>query len=458
MTEAQLDQDLFDYQKEGWRFLASKKYALLADEMGLGKTVQAIRALNKEGAKHNLIVAPSVALHNWEMEIGQWSYQDMDPFVARKLTDRPKPGQTLICSFDFMAANYEKLDLNFDAVVVDEAHFLKSPTAKRARAILSKKGAVHKAKRTWFLTGTPMPNNPSELWIMLYVFGVTDLSYDNFVAKFCLTKDTPRGLKIIGADRFQIPELKKMLSQIMLRRLKRDVMEKLPPLKHIIKGVEPGLVDFSNAATFGEYFYPVPQRQDLFERIEKEQKLIESVFENTKSPHGKVTALASIADSVGAARRYAGLQKVEPTVEMICNAHDWGHWDKAVVFAYHADVIEALKRELKRFKPVVIYGRTNPKTRVKNLRKFKENKGCKIFIGQILAAGTAINLTNASDIYIVEQDWVPGNNAQAIMRCHRIGQNKKVLVRWIGLKNSIDQRLSHILKKKTDDLTAILDE
>jgi SNF2 family DNA or RNA helicase len=80
-----------------------------------------------------------------------------------------------------------------------------------------------------------------------------------------------------------------------------------------------------------------------------------------------------------------------------------------------------------------------------------------VFIGNIHAAGTAITLTAAHHVWFVEQDWVPGNNAQAIMRCHRIGQKNNVSVQFISLDNSLDHTIMLILKRKTRELTEIFD-
>jgi SNF2 family DNA or RNA helicase len=85
------------------------------------------------------------------------------------------------------------------------------------------------------------------------------------------------------------------------------------------------------------------------------------------------------------------------------------------------------------------------------------NKKCKVFIGNIMAAGTAINLTVASHVYFVEQDWVPGNNAQAVMRVHRIGQDKNVSVHFVTIDKSLDTKIAYLLKKKTQELTEIFD-
>jgi SWI/SNF-related matrix-associated actin-dependent regulator of chromatin subfamily A-like protein 1 len=90
-------------------------------------------------------------------------------------------------------------------------------------------------------------------------------------------------------------------------------------------------------------------------------------------------------------------------------------------------------------------------------QKFQSDPKCRVFVGQVVAAGTAITLTAAHQVMFVEADWTPANNQQAAMRCHRIGQTKPVTVRFVGMANSIDERIQRVLKQKTRVLTKLFD-
>jgi SNF2 family DNA or RNA helicase len=107
---------------------------------------------------------------------------------------------------------------------------------------------------------------------------------------------------------------------------------------------------------------------------------------------------------------------------------------------------------------IIRSGAIDPATRQRNVDNFMKNPKYKVFIGNIQAAGTAITLTSAHNIVFIEQDWVPGNNAQAAMRVHRIGQTKPVHVRVLYLPDTIDEKIARILKCKTRDLIALFDE
>lgn len=457
MTE---EEKLYPFQEIGAAWLAPKRFALLADEMGLGKTVQVLEALDQVKAKKVLIVCPSVARVNWIRHQDEWSDVERKFKITYELKESISLDESLICSFDYVAENFESLNLchEWDAIIVDEAHFLKSVDAKRAKAIIGKTGLIRHSKRMWLLSGTPAPNHAGELWIILYTSGQTKLKYDEFVAYFCTTKKTHFGVKITGTNEERIPELRKLLEPIMLRRLKKDVLKDLPPITYSHKYLEPGLVDFEVMPTFTKYFLPTDRRDELMKKISDEEAMLSTVMKGMKPDNtNALNMLTSIADSVSTLRRYIGLQKVDHAVAAVKHALLSKAFEKVVVFAIHQDVIECLRIGLKEFGAVSLYGGTPAHKKQLVIDKFTNNPKCQVFIGQVLSAGTAITLTAAHNVIFVEQDWVPGNNAQAVMRVHRIGQENSVAVRFYALKDSLDERIMLLLKQKTRQLTQIFD-
>ena len=81
-----------------------------------------------------------------------------------------------------------------------------------------------------------------------------------------------------------------------------------------------------------------------------------------------------------------------------------------------------------------------------------------MFIGQVTAAGTLITLTAANQVVFLESSWVPADNAQAAMRCHRIGQTRPVFVRVVGLAGSVDEQVQATLRRKIATLTQLFDK
>jgi SNF2 family DNA or RNA helicase len=152
-----------------------------------------------------------------------------------------------------------------------------------------------------------------------------------------------------------------------------------------------------------------------------------------------------------------GIQKYPAVADIIEEELKSNAYEKIVIFAIHQTVIEGMRQRLRKFKPVTLYGLTPVEKRQRNIDKFMKEKSCRVFIGNIQACGTNITLTAAHHVAFVEQSWVPDDNAQAAMRVHRIGQTNPVFVRFFGLANSFDDRLSEILKRKTRDKTKILE-
>ena len=453
--------DLFPYQIEGAEFLVKNARALLADSCGLGKTVQVITACDRLNLKRILVICPAVAKVNWLREFEFWSDHARSCQILQKLSDTIAPEyEIVICSFNYAHSSLKYLvsSQKWDVLVVDEAHFLKTPKAKRTKAILGRNGLASCAKRIWLLSGTPAPNHAGELWVPLRTFGITLLTYEKFIEYFCHTRRTEYGLQVMGSNMKRVPELKQLLKQCMLRRLKKDVMQQLPKLSYGFVYVEPAAVVLSTKQSFLKYFYPIDDRECLRKELKSQLAQINMLYKGMRVENEKsLQAIEAISDSVSTARRFMGLQKVQPTIDLVSKELDAGLYKKIVIFCLHRDVIEDLRIGLAKYNPVTLYGGTPPKKRQKNIDRFQNTHKYQIFIGNIHAAGTAITLTRAHHVLFVEQDWVPGANAQAVMRVHRIGQENPVSCRFMALHDTLDAKIMKMVKKKTQELTEIFD-
>jgi SWI/SNF-related matrix-associated actin-dependent regulator of chromatin subfamily A-like protein 1 len=455
--------ELFPYQKIGAEWLATKKVALLADEMGLGKSAQAIRAADLIQAKRILVLCPAVARVNWAREFEKFSHTPRPLHVALDGGAIP-PHSSVITSYDLAFRLHERgvwEKTFFDALILDEAHFLKSLDAKRTKAVFGAKGLCHQANRTWALTGTPMPSHPGELWTMLFTFGRTRLPYPAFVERYCNFVEGKGPLsgtrQITGANRSRIPELKELLAPIMLRRKKEDVLKELPPIMFTDVIVEPGPVDVLQC--FPEWVLPDDRTKELEAKISEEKRIFVEAIDQVGGPGtaAGIKLMEAMAQSIATLRRYTGIQKIASVASMVRSELENDAYHKVVIFAVHQNVIEGLRAKLNMFRAVTVYGKTEPAKRQYNVDKFQEDPKCRVFIGNIQAAGTSITLTAAHHVVFAEQSWVPGENAQAVMRVHRIGQTLPVSVRFCGLANSIDERVAEVLKRKTRDVLAIFD-
>lgn len=450
--------ELYPYQIEGANWLAAKKIALLADEMGLGKTAQVIVAADKIIAKRILVLCPSIARVNWLREFSKFSESGREFQVVTKQRERIDQNRSVICSYDLSIFN-EPLHFGiFDLLVLDEVHFLKSPTTKRTKQVFGTKGFIRYAAKTWALSGTPAPNHYGELWPLLYTFGAVPESYDRFLKKFCHTLQTTYGIQITGNRKDKVPELRAILDKIMLRRTVDKVFQQLPKITFNDLVVEPGIVDIDIESDFVQWIYPSDRSKELRELLERQQQIVMSVTGETGLGRDGMKILEGLAKSVSTLRMYTGLQKVAPVAQMVEEELEAGVYNKIVIFAVHRGTIEGLRKRLFKYKPVTLYGGTPAEKRQHHIDKFQNDHRCKVFIGNIQACGTAITLTASNQVLFIEQDWVPGNNAQAAKRCHRIGQDRPVFVRCVSIADSYDERISQILKRKSREIIELFDK
>jgi SNF2 family DNA or RNA helicase len=411
----------------------------------LGKTATAIVAADRCGARSLLVVAPTVVAHNWQREIARWSphrvvqvitngRQEIDPWADTVVTThglllRPSVFQQLV-------------DRRWDATVLDEAHAMRNPRAKRTAHFygLQKSvglGVLGASARVWALTGTPMPNHPAELWSMLYALAPDRIALANstvpmnwfqFRARFCVLAPsgfTPDGVKIVGAKNAE--ELRSRLAGFALRRKKKDHLA-LPPIRW-------GVV----ALTVSK----LPEELLALER---------SVGGGTPE---EVIAKLEDTEQFSAWRRLCGLAKVEAAAEMLAGELE-GTQHKLVVFAHHVAVVDALVKRFRPFGVLRLTGEVPAAARQAVVRAFQEDRAARVIVCNILAGGVGITLHASNDVVFVESSFVPGEMAQAADRCHRIGQEHPVAVRVLALAGSIDELCAEILARKAAMIAQVL--
>ncbi len=438
--------ELFPYQIKGVEWLKTKKLALLADEMGLGKSAQAISAADQINANRILVLCPAVARNNWLREFKKFSTVQRDFSLVFSKSHKSNFSDSIGISYDLASHFGAGYFGQFDLLILDEAHYLKSITTKRTRSVFGKAGYVRQAKRIWALTGTPAPNHAGELWPLLYTFGFVAETYDRFVETYCTYLDTSFGRQITGTRSDNTPKLKAILDKVMLRRKTSEVLKDLPKLFITDLAIDPE-----------ENKFDIDFMQDP--RFERERRILEDTFGHLDmTSDAAFQALEGLAGSLATIRRYVGLKKAGPAATLVIDELENNAYDKIVIFAIHTHVVSELEEKLKAFNPVTLTGSTPPDERQINIDEFQTNPKCRVFIGNIHAAGTAITLTASNQVLFVEQDWVPGNNAQALKRCHRIGQTKPVFVRIAGLAGSFDEQVAAILSRKARELFELFDK
>lgn len=415
-------------------WLASVCRGLLADEMGLGKSAQAIVAACQVNAQKILVLCPASIVENWRREIGMW-------------VPAGKVNRFRVESYDMARGrNFESLlKTGYDLVVCDEAHMLKTRDTKRTQAVFGKKcdgvgGLVEKAKHVFLLTGTPMPNNPSELWPMLRavmpdaIVGLKTgkpVAYWPFAMRYCKMERNYLGHDVITGGK-NLPELRERMKPFVLRRKKDQVLKDLPPIR------------FDVLPLTGKITIPADMAAEVAEQMKAVQKALED---------GGIDALKAIAPHVATLRRLTGAAKVAPVVEWVKDQLDGG-MEKIVLFAQHKEVILSLYHALWVAQGAVkVDGSTTDRQAA--VDAFQNDPKCRVFVGQIQAAGTGITLTAASDLVFVESSWTPTDNTQAAMRISRIGQKNACTVRFATIAGSIDEQIQRACARKLEDIRAL---
>lgn len=375
------------FQIEGAHFLENNVHALLADEMGLGKTVTALAAVEFVRADKILVVCPASVRTNWVQEVKECGLPIYDFTIIsynEAVTRSSGPGMG-----------------DFDVIILDEAHFLKTPESQRTQAIFgNSNGLARRAHYKWCLTGTPVLNRPRELYPILKTLhgkGIEPYStWDRFTQRYCGAFWDGRCINTKGAS--HIEELRGKLDGFMLRRTKAQVLPELPPR----------IVSRPPLELSKELMAPV---FELEAEIGDREAYLSPIHED----YSQLGDMARLLRVTGIAKAQAVADFADDLLDTV---------NKVVIFARHRDVIIKLENALGHQMPVVYHGGMNDAQKQNAVNTFVTSEDCSVFIGQIQAAGTGINGLQkvCSDIVFAELDWVPGTMQQAIDRCHRIGQ------------------------------------
>ena len=157
-------------------------------------------------------------------------------------------------------------------------------------------------------------------------------------------------------------------------------------------------------------------------------------------------------------RRLCGMAKAKPVADLLYQELEDGGLDKVVIFAHHKDVVDLIARDLERFGVRTITGATPAKDRAAYVDHFQTDPSVRVIVANIVAGGVGITLTAAADVVFAEQSWTPGDNAQAADRCHRIGQTRRVRVRFMALAGTIDEAITQSLRQKIRMIREVLGE
>ncbi|MEU4044027.1 DEAD/DEAH box helicase [Streptomyces antibioticus] len=389
------------YQAFGARFALAQRKVILGDEMGLGKTIQAIAVLAHlaaEGQSHFMVVCPASVLVNWTREIEARSALRVmvlhGPDRHDAFADWKGRGGVGVTTFDALRGFPVPGGGEVGLLVVDEAHSVKNPQAKRSQAVAL--WAEH-CGRALFMTGTPMENRVAEFRNLVRML-------DGGVADALGERDA-----LAGSVAFR-----KAVAPVYLRRNQEDVLTELPSLQQTDEWEELSASDeeaYREAVRAGNF---MAMRRAAYARPEKSAKL-------------------------------------DRLREIVREAGENGQ--KTVVFSYFKDVLGVVREALGDADGVSLFG---PLTggvaagrRQQIVDDFAGVAGPAVLLAQIQAAGVGLNMQAASVVVLCEPQIKPTIEHQAVARAHRMGQVRPVRVYRLLATGGVDERLVKMLEAKT---------
>jgi SNF2 family DNA or RNA helicase len=453
---------MFPHQQQAAIRIAGGQPTYLGFDMGIGKTRCFIEAVRLRQARRVLVLCPASALLVWKREIALW-HSDACFVIVRNVADLNKPANYYIVSHGLMSQKPGPIPealatgMAFEMTAVDEAHAYNAADTNRVKALR------RMAVRLGYiipLSGTPMRNHAGDLYTLLAICWPQGLASKNggpmprhiYEEQFCRvvhkTFGGSRMIRVIEGSK-NLDQLKAMIAPFMMRVRKDQVFKDLPAI----------LWDQ----------VPVPLDTNLMPGPEAEQ--LEKIINGILAREGPTASLDVLTEALrvmgnntvlATLRRMLGAAKLRGATEYIIDMLDNLPEDrKVLVFAHHAHVIGALARHLGEYSPAVLTGTTSPKDREIAVDKFLNERQCRVFIGNIQAAGAAITLVGpkckCSDVVFVESSWTPMDNAQAACRVHRIGQQDGVVVRMLSAAGTVDDLVNALLVRKAREFTVLFD-
>ena len=452
----------FKHQVEGFKYGLSHNNWLLGDEQGLGKTKQVIDiAVAKKlalGYKHCLIVCGVNGLKwNWVEEIKTHSNEQ-----AYILGQRQRAGKTVIGSTAdklndimnlfrandntpyFIITNVESLRNEqivtklkllcqkkiINIVAADEVHKMKNPASQQGKGFLQIQPECKIA-----MTGTPLMNNPFDLYIILKWLGYEKHTFNAFKHHYA-TYGGYGGYEVIGYR--YLDELQRKLDSIMLRRLKNDVLD-LPEKTHIT-----------------EYVEMTPKQAQIYKEISSEIRMNIDQIKMANNPLAELIRMRQATGYTGIlSSKVCESAKLDRMEELVSDAIE--NNKQVVIFSNWTQMTDVVYDRLcGKYPLAVITGQTKDAERQQMVEKFQSGKA-KVIMGTIGAMGTGITLTAGTVEIFLDEPWNRANKEQAEDRCHRVGTKQNVTIYTILCKDTIDERINELVEKKGKMADALVD-
>lgn len=456
----------YKHQMEGVIYGLEHESFLLGDDQGLGKTKEIIDLAmcrkQADGLKHCLIICGiNGNKYNWADEVKIHSRED-SWILGTRFTKRPpikmiegstkdkmedlnniphqffwitnietlrggsfkeKQGKRTVMRFPIAEKIQELCDKGIIGMIAfDEAHKAKNPDSQQGKALLSIDCKGPKIP----MSGTFVLNNPLDLYLPLRWSGFETHSFYAYKQHYCKMGGFG-GKEIVGYK--NLDELRSMVSKVMLRRVKGDVLD-LPPKVHTIEWVD-----------------AYPEQKSLYKDVRDQVRDNIDKVKVHPDPLSEMLRLRQVTGYPGilssTVTKSAKMDRMEELVE-----EEVAVGGKAIIFSNWSEMTNVIRHKLKKYNPAYITGEVGSVQRMEEKDRFQNDPNCKVMIGTIGALGTGFTLTAAQLVIFVDEPWNRGIKDQAEDRAHRIGTRGTVRVVTILTRDTVDEGVYNLVQKK----------
>lgn len=419
---------LHAFQLAGVAHLLKSDSVLLADEMGLGKTIQVIAALRiliqRQNLRSALIIMPAGLLLQWRQQLRRWAPDLSLSTVVGKQHERLARWRS---SAQVYLVGYEALRHDWGlpspfgpssrvwgVVIADEA-----PCIKNEDTDLSVFLKLLQRNRTWALTGTPVENSANDVASLI-----------DFVAPGQLER------------REMMMGLRRVLSQVQVRRRRADVLPNLPPK-----------VTHELPIVLG------PDQRAAYDRAEKAGRIwLRSLGKDITIRH-VLELILRLKQICNACPRTDSSAKRDDLLDRVSHHVDAGQ--KVLVFSQFVAApfgVAMLAQHLASCRPLVVTGAMSALARDAMTSLFAQDHTRSVMILSLKAGGIGLNLTSASVVFHFDRWWNPASESQAEDRAHRIGQTRTVNTFSYLCQDTVEQRIANILASKRALFTDLIED
>jgi len=442
---AELTSILREYQHHGFNwmhFLHRHRFnGILADDMGLGKTIQALAYLqdlkDRQGFKPSLVLAPTSVVFNWAAEAEKFTPR-LKALVftgplRKKLIPELKQADLVLTSYAIFRRDVELLTAqSWRTVVLDEAQNIKNYRSKTALLV---KGL--QTEQRWALTGTPLENRLSELW------SIFDFLMPGFLGNYPHFKRKYQQPIEAEQSSVHLERLRRRIYPFVLRRLKSEVANELPPKTEVTQYCE---MTHDQQKLYHEMLATC--RQQVFAEVER--RGLERSHLSILTALLRLRQICCHPELLGPSfqKKEVSSGKMEAFQDLVEEVLSEGH--RVLVFSQFVEMLTLLRTWLEKEKIAYEYLDGRTRKREERIKRFNSSPDIPIFLVSLRAGGTGLNLTGADYVIHFDPWWNPAVQDQATDRVHRIGQTKHVFSYKLITKDTVEEKILMLQERKRE--------